>query len=82
MNRPLWQLLNLSYASKVEAPLSCEECFLVLEYYADRFEAGQPPDALQAAVREHLARCDDCRQRMESWIDALQSKPRSRMPHD
>jgi len=53
MERPLWQLL-------LEQPsnLTCDECFAVLEYYADVLTTGAVD--LLPAIMEHLERCPDC----------------------
>ncbi len=53
MVRPLWQLL-------LEDPsrLTCDECFAVMEYYADLL--AQAGGDLLPVVRQHLARCPSC----------------------
>jgi hypothetical protein len=54
MVRPLWQLL-------LEDPsdLTCEECFAVMEYYAEVLATGNT-DLLHEVI-EHLKECPDCR---------------------
>jgi hypothetical protein len=54
MARPLWQLL-------LEDPsdLTCEECFAVMEYYAEVLAMGST-DLLRGVI-EHLKECPDCR---------------------
>ena len=53
MERPLWQLL-------LERPsnLTCDECFAVMEYYADVLSTGALD--LLPAIMEHLESCPDC----------------------
>jgi hypothetical protein len=53
MVRPLWQLL-------LEKPsdLTCDECFAVMEYYAELL-AGGTTDLLPK-ILEHLAGCPNC----------------------
>jgi hypothetical protein len=53
MPRVLWQLL-------LEDPsdLTCEECFAVMEYYADVLARGGVD--LLPEILEHLERCPDC----------------------
>jgi hypothetical protein len=53
MPRALWQLL-------LEDPsdLTCEECFAVMEYYAEAL-TDQGVDLLPK-IMEHLERCPDC----------------------
>jgi len=58
MTRPLWQLLLDD-----PAKLACDECFAVMEYYADRLATSGPgllPEAL-----EHLRGCPECK--IEHW---------------
>lgn len=52
--RALWQLL-------LEDPsdLTCEECFAVMEFYADALAATGP--SLLPKVLEHLKACPSCR---------------------
>ena len=54
MPRELWQLL-------LEDPsdLNCDECFAVMEYYAEVL-AGGGADLLPEII-EHLERCPDCK---------------------
>ena len=51
--RPLWQLL-------LEDPsdLTCDECFAVMEYYAEAVAKGGV--GLLPKVLEHLRRCPSC----------------------
>ncbi|MCP4358461.1 MAG: hypothetical protein GY796_10640 [Chloroflexi bacterium] len=63
-DRPLWQLLiiskNLSAVDK--RPLTCGECFSILEYLADSVAGEQVTvKALQKMAHLHLATCPDCR---------------------
>ncbi|MCP5098652.1 MAG: hypothetical protein GY943_24135 [Chloroflexi bacterium] len=59
--RPLWQLLVDVVSEK--RPLSCPECFSVLEYLAEiipRDEQGFDPTFLAEALSEHLSTCPKC----------------------
>jgi hypothetical protein len=53
MSRALWQLL-------LEDPsdLTCDECFAVIEYYAEILARGGPD--LLPEIIEHLEGCPDC----------------------
>ena len=53
MERPLWQLL-MSEPSE----LTCDECFAVMEYFADLMTQGVYD--LLPDVQKFLARCPDC----------------------
>jgi hypothetical protein len=54
MPRALWQLL-------LEDPsvLNCDECFAVMEYYAEVLAKGGAD--LLPEIIEHLEKCPDCR---------------------
>ena len=53
MVRPVWQLV-------LEDPsnLTCEECFALMEYYADTLARGGT--SILPKVVEHLKRCPHC----------------------
>jgi hypothetical protein len=53
MVRPLWQLL-------LEKPsdLDCDECFAVMEYYAELLAGGNTD--LLPKILEHLEGCPNC----------------------
>ena len=53
MIRPLWQLL-----SEDPSHPTCEECFAILEYYAEVLAKGRVH--LLPEVLEHLRRCPRC----------------------
>jgi hypothetical protein len=54
MPRALWQLLLDD-----PADLNCDECFAVMEYYAEVLARGGFD--LLPEIIEHLERCPDCR---------------------
>jgi hypothetical protein len=54
MVRPLWKLLLEDPSS-----LTCDECFAVMEYYAEVLTGGGVD--LLPAIIEHLEGCPDCR---------------------
>jgi predicted anti-sigma-YlaC factor YlaD len=56
--RPFWQILA---DSSEAATLTCDECFIILEYLADEAAEGADLPTLHRAVQSHLARCPDCR---------------------
>ena len=70
---PLWQLL-------IEAgkrPLSCPECYLILEYLADTLphnENGFNPAELHEAIDKHLSTCPDCHHYYQQQIDELKAQ--------
>jgi hypothetical protein len=70
MSKALWQLL-------LEDPsdLTCDECFAVMEYYADVL-VGRGD--LPSKVIEHLERCPDCALRYRQVLRRLITEPPER----
>ena len=62
--RPLWQLL-----SEDPSTLTCDECFAVIEYYADVL-ASVGPDLLPK-VLAHLRGCPSCRAKHREALRCL-----------
>jgi hypothetical protein len=64
MVRPLWQLL-------LEDPsdLTCEECFAMIEYYAEMLARGKVD--LLPSVIEHLKRCPSCKAQYRKALRSL-----------
>jgi hypothetical protein len=67
MVRPLWQLL-------LENPshLTCDECFAVLEYYADALAASD--GTVLAEVLKRLESCPECSPEHREAISRLLTK--------
>jgi hypothetical protein len=57
----LWQVLLHATADHDE-PLSCEECFVLMDYLADLLSTGHPADLVLAMGEKYLKRCPECRQ--------------------
>jgi hypothetical protein len=53
MVRPLWKLVLEDPSS-----LTCDECFAVMEYYAELLASGNTD--LLPKILEHLERCPNC----------------------
>jgi hypothetical protein len=69
--RSLWQLLLLKRKSKEAFSLTCEECFALLEYDADRLVAGVDPDEIRPSVWQDLALCSNCLPQIDNWLARL-----------
>ncbi len=80
--RPLWQILTRA-AHSPNTTLTCEECFVALEYLAELASARGDPDELWKAAQRHLARCPDCREHHLQRIKELESQliDRSKRPN-
>ena len=67
--RPLWQLL-LAVRSDSKTPLTCAECFSILDYLAElRVEAGH--QRVLRAVHRHLSNCTECSHLVEIRLQEL-----------
>ena len=66
MAEALWQLLREEPSS-----LSCDECFAVMEYYAELLARGGI--ALLPEVMKHLEGCPSCRTEHSAALERLSS---------
>jgi hypothetical protein len=53
--------------------IDCERCFEEMDRFAERRLAGGDRDRMMALVRDHLARCQDCREEFEALLAAMQA---------
>ena len=58
---PLWQVLLHATADQQD-PLSCEECFVVMDYLADLLSTGHPAQHVLSMGEKYLQRCPECRE--------------------
>lgn len=72
-SRPLWQLLMLISNQEKNTPLTCDECFTLLEYDADRLATGGDINKLRPAAMHHLALCSKYRAEILNRLDRLES---------
>ncbi len=72
MSRSLWQLLIETRNIKDDMHLTCDECFMLLEYDADLLVAGAHFDELQTAIRNHLALCSECQVELADRLEKLE----------
>ena len=72
MSRSLWQLLIETRNIKDDMHLTCDECFMLLEYDADLLVAGAHFDELQTAIRNHVALCSECRIELAARLEKLE----------
>ena len=73
----LWQVLLRAAGN--EDPLSCDDCFLLMDYLSDLLAAGHPQDEVMAVARKYLQRCPDCKDEyLQDMADLLlvQALPR------
>lgn len=53
--------------------LDCDECFELLDEYAEAVQRGEDGDVLMKAVRAHLELCQDCGEEFEALAQALEA---------
>ena len=58
--RPIWKILALAAENGARVPLTCDECFVILEFLADVAMGGAKEEYLLELVRRHLKRCPCC----------------------
>ena len=78
--RSLWQLLLLTHDARKPVQLTCEECFILLEYDADLLARGASLEEIRPTVEQHLSHCSTCRAKFEEWLkelDGVQFHPHS-----
>jgi hypothetical protein len=72
MAHSLWQLLIQTSNPEDGVHLTCDECFMLLEYDADLLAAGAQLEQIQSAVSQHLALCSECRQELSERLGKLE----------
>lgn len=68
----LWQTLLKSVLETEDFELTCEECFNVLDLYADLLLEGADPAKLMPTVKQHLSQCNCCESELEALMVMLQ----------
>jgi hypothetical protein len=51
---------------------SCDECFEVLDVFAELAALGKDPARYMPLVQQHINMCSDCRQEFEALMDVLE----------
>ena len=73
--RPLWQILLLARNGDEGVTLTCEDCFLILEYLADtHHKIETDADFLRTIAGKHLSCCPDCGQYYQQRLEQLEQK--------
>jgi hypothetical protein len=55
----LWQVL-VKAAENETGDLSCEECFILMDYFADLLASGHAPREVLPLADRYLQRCPEC----------------------
>jgi hypothetical protein len=56
-----------------QTEISCEENFEWMDYFAEIELSGLDAGALMPLVRDHLSKCDDCRETFEALLRAMRA---------
>ena len=56
-----------------EVEMGCDECFELLDGYAETKLSGVDASAAMPLVRDHLGKCADCRGEFEALLRALRA---------
>jgi hypothetical protein len=75
----LWQVL-LHAIEPDPAPLSCEECFVLLDYLSDLLASGYKATEVLSLAEPYLRRCPNCRQELrQDVMDLVQVRSEDRL---
>lgn len=58
--RSLFEIFIRSSKSGKEITLTCDECFLVMEYFVELVLEGVTLDEIKKPLLKHIAHCPDC----------------------
>lgn len=53
--------------------ITCDECFERLDRFAEQQLAGKAAVEAMPLVKDHLDRCDPCREEFEALLDAVRA---------
>lgn len=56
-----------------ETEIGCEECFERMDYFAEMEVSGLDAGTLMPLVRDHLSKCEDCRETFEALMRAMRA---------
>ena len=72
----LWQILLRATAS--DEPLSCDDCFVFLDYLSDLLAEGMDPRAIMPIAQKALQRCPSCKEEYQHDMIELLAMPKGR----
>ena len=81
MSKPLWQkLLNLALEDDKKPTLSCQECYNLMDQYAELLIEGKDPAEVMLLVKEHLEHCSGCDEIFESLMFMMEKSDQDQLP--
>jgi len=69
----LWQILLRATAR--EEPLSCDDCFVFLDYLSDLLAEGMDPRAILPIAQKVMQRCPSCQEEYQHDMLELLAMP-------
>ncbi|HSJ52557.1 MAG TPA: hypothetical protein VLC52_02325 [Anaerolineae bacterium] len=69
----LWQILLRATASK--EPLSCDDCFVFLDYLSELLAEGMDPRAILPIAQKVMQRCPSCQEEYQHDMIELLAAP-------
>jgi hypothetical protein len=71
-NNPAWQTLLKSVLETEEIEIDCQECYELLDSYAELLLTSAEPAQIMPAVEQHLKQCNCCLHELEALMIMLQ----------
>jgi len=68
----LKKLIRMVKVTKSEE-IGCDDCFDELDEFAEMKLAGKSPEEAMPLVKDHLDRCNSCREEYEALLEAMRS---------
>ena len=68
----LKKLIRMVKVTKSEE-IGCDDCFDELDEFAEMKLAGKSPGEAMPLVKDHLDRCNSCREEYEALLEAMRS---------
>jgi hypothetical protein len=72
MSEPMWQALLKSALETEEIEIDCQECYDLLDSYAELLLTDDDPNQIMPAVKQHLMQCNCCIDELEALMIILQ----------
>ena len=70
--RSLWEILIASRGTESDAPLNCDECFVLMEHLAHVMIDWPDMNKARALVIEHTKHCPPCREHHLTRLEELE----------
>jgi hypothetical protein len=72
MTDSVWQTLLKSVLETEEIEIGCQECYELLDSYAELLLSGNDPVEFMPTVKQHLKQCSCCFHELEALMIMLQ----------